>query len=89
MIQPATILPEKVGAPWAQCGVCRNVFTTVGNFDKHRVRGKCVDPSSVGLVINTTDGAKRGMWQGPEMPKIEYTEASNSTEKAKDGSGAG
>lgn len=34
----------------SHCGACHETFSTVGNFEKHRVRGQCVDPSSVGLV---------------------------------------
>lgn len=31
----------------AHCSVCHRTFTGVNTFDKHRVRGKCVDPEAV------------------------------------------
>lgn len=57
------------GARWpglsaCHCPTCHRTFTTVGNFDRHRVgpmgNRHCADPESVGLVLN-----KRGLWSMP------------------------
>jgi len=47
------------GLKIAHCASCHETFTTPANFDKHRVRGKCVDPS-IHLVKNA-----RGIWHKP------------------------
>jgi len=46
------------------CSICDREFSSDRNFDKHRVKVQhstnqrvCVDPSTVGLVLNT-----RGIW---------------------------
>ena len=39
---------------------CGRNFSNIKNFDKHRVNGECVDPSSVGLVLNS-----RSLWTLP------------------------
>jgi len=48
----------------SHCRRCGNDFTTVGNFDKHLLRGpnivQCGNPAANGLVLN-----KRGVWQSP------------------------
>ncbi len=31
----------------AHCGTCCRHFSTVANFDRHRVDGRCVDPASL------------------------------------------
>jgi len=48
----------------AACPACDREFSSDRNFDKHRVKVQhstnqrvCVDPSTVGLVLNT-----RGIW---------------------------
>lgn len=52
----------------AHCGSCHNaVFSTVANFDKHRSRGKCIDPASVGLELRTS--GKSPTWAMPSDPE--------------------
>ncbi len=49
-----------------QCCQCGRVFSTEGNFDRHQraPRGeepvRCLDPATVGLVLDP-----RGYWRGP------------------------
>jgi len=50
------------------CPVCKEFFSTVNNFDRHRkgTHGKdrhCVDPASLGMVIGTTN--KGTFWKQP------------------------
>lgn len=35
------------GANTGHCGACHRTFTGVIAFDKHRVRGKCVNPETI------------------------------------------
>lgn len=42
------------------CFQCREVFSSVSGFDKHRKAGRCREPSEVGLVRN-----KKGYWSHP------------------------
>lgn len=49
-----------------QCPTCKEVFSTVTNFDKHR-KGEhgeryCVDPETVGLVIKKV--GEYTVWKG-------------------------
>lgn len=37
---------------------CSRYFSTVGNFDKHRKDGECVDPAKRGLI------ERDGVWGG-------------------------
>ena len=39
------------------CTGCAENFSTVGNFDRHRPKGECLDPSTVGLIKG-----ERGTW---------------------------
>ncbi|MCL4780333.1 MAG: hypothetical protein KJ049_09090 [Gammaproteobacteria bacterium] len=41
------------------CRGCGEYFSTVANFDKHRRNGACVDPATVGLLVD-----HRGIWKG-------------------------
>lgn len=39
------------------CPICKEVFSTTGNFDKHRTHTRgfksvCIDPEEVGLVLS-------------------------------------
>ena len=43
-----------------QCSECRCVFSTEGNFDRHRNRDGCREPSTVGLIQHP-----RGWWLQP------------------------
>jgi hypothetical protein len=45
---------------YAQCAACERVFTTPGNFDRHRRGGECVDPFTIGMEIN-----RKGAWRPP------------------------
>jgi hypothetical protein len=40
------------------CRACGEMFSTVGNFDRHRNNGKCRAPATVGLVLVA------GTWKG-------------------------
>lgn len=47
----------RCGSVWsgltrAHCGVCHELFSTVGNFDSHRVSGECVDPTTKNMYNN-------------------------------------
>lgn len=50
-----------------KCPTCGEFFSTVSNFDKHRVgehgNKKCVDPETVGLVIKQR--GKGTVWKKP------------------------
>ncbi len=58
------------GMKQAKCTACEHVFSTVNNFDRHLVRHKnedgstvrvtCQNPANVGLVRN-----KSGIWVQP------------------------
>lgn len=43
------------------CRGCCEVFSTVGNFDKHRKGFKCHDPASLGMEIKSGEA---GTWWG-------------------------
>jgi hypothetical protein len=43
-----------------QCPTCDAVFSTVGNFDRHRTGGECSPPASVGLIQH-----EGGWWHMP------------------------
>jgi hypothetical protein len=42
-----------VGTGKAHCSRCCQTFSTVGNFDRHRERGLCLQPAEAGLKLNT------------------------------------
>lgn len=69
MIEPIKKLPYKPNAPWAQCPMCRMVFTVPANFTRHLTgtpdNRTCTNPSEAGLVLNESDTILRGMWQMP------------------------
>ncbi len=55
-----------------QCSVCKEYFSTVNNFDRHRVGthadGKtCADPETVGLVIGQSGPST--FWVMPGKPE--------------------
>lgn len=52
-------IPLPNGSPRCLCRSCGQYFTTVGNFDRHRRRGACSSPGSVGLV------QVAGVWKSP------------------------
>ena len=54
---------------YCQCTDCGKVFTTEGNFNTHRPRGKCVDPATVGLEANS-----KGAWKTPFWGQAERSE---------------
>jgi hypothetical protein len=60
--EPGTTDPEKLphshrcGTRWngkgvSHCGACCVTFTGVSTFDLHRRNGRCVHPSTIGLVL--------------------------------------
>ena len=51
-----------------RCGGCGEVFSTVGNFDRHRRGGECVCPAALGMEIKTGPG---GTWWGMPGREIE------------------
>ena len=42
---------SKLTGKRCMCPTCKEVFSAVSNFDKHRKAGVCADPASVGLRI--------------------------------------
>ena len=36
----------------AHCTVCHFTFGAVTNFDRHRVNGRCLDPTTLGLTLH-------------------------------------
>lgn len=64
MTQTSAVLTGKR----CECPTCSEIFSTVGNFDRHRVgehglNRKCVNPHTVGLEIKTN--AKGTFWGMP------------------------
>lgn len=59
-----SIMAEKAGrvpqGAEAYCAPCERMFATVGDFDWHRLRGRCVNPKTVG------QSEIRGVWGRPE-----------------------
>jgi hypothetical protein len=43
-----------------QCSECEGVFSTEGNFDRHRRGGSCLSPETCGLVRGP-----KGVWRQP------------------------
>jgi hypothetical protein len=41
-------LPQNTAV--SHCGACHETFSTVRNFDRHRVNFECVDPATKGLI---------------------------------------
>jgi len=39
------------GANTCHCPACHETFSGVVTFDKHRSRGRCLDPRQIGLVL--------------------------------------
>jgi hypothetical protein len=48
------------GANTSHCAACHETFSTVANFDRHRLGGACLPPADRGLVLNS-----RGYWGQP------------------------
>lgn len=48
------------GPSHAHCATCHRTLASVSDFDRHRVDGHCVHPTSLGLVERT------GLWASPE-----------------------
>lgn len=49
----------------AHCGSgCHRTFRSVSGFDQHRNNGKCVDPTTIGMVTN-----EKGVWSTPMPPE--------------------
>ena len=83
------------GYSQAQCSLCRRVFSTVGNFDRHLVRHKrgnetvritCRNPASVGLIQT-----EAGIWKAPlnRNAPIHLNVSPRKPQNPKDGSGYG
>jgi hypothetical protein len=51
----------------AHCTACHGTFSTVGNFDRHRKDGECLDPLAVGLQQDAG-----GLWRLPGTPGHPY-----------------
>lgn len=49
----------------AHCGSCHRTFSAVSTFDRHRVKGRCVDPVSIGLEANA-----HGVFRTPGHPGV-------------------
>ena len=54
------------GTRIAHCAGCCRTFTGPSAFDAHRSVGRCVDPATVGLVLNN-----RGRWAYKPMTETE------------------
>lgn len=52
-------IPLPHGSPRCLCRECGQVFSTVGNFDRHRRNRQCLAPEAVGLV------QVAGVWKSP------------------------
>jgi hypothetical protein len=50
---------EWSGLSKALCYNCRQLFGSVSGFEKHQKRGKCLEPSNVGLEL------REGVWRHP------------------------
>ncbi len=57
------------------CSVCHRMFSTVGNFDRHRRHGWCLDPESVGLRPDA-----RGVYRMPPDPTYRFPGRWDATE---------
>ena len=44
----------------AHCGACHRTFGGLAGFDRHRLRGACVDPAGRGLLLDDD-----GIWRQP------------------------
>lgn len=53
------------GFSTAGCPVCKQVFTSTYYFDRHRDKGKCLDPEALGYEQNA-----RGQWKKPQGENI-------------------
>lgn len=53
----------------AHCGVCHRSLASVSDFDRHRRRGACLDPASLGLV------EVFGLWASPERHSSDFRKA--------------
>lgn len=65
-------MPEPLTGNDCKCTVCNRIFSTERNFDRHRqgtigTDRHCVDPSTVGLVLNY-----RGRWAEPGPAKSPF-----------------
>jgi hypothetical protein len=58
------------GSQRSLCTTCCEVFSTTANFDRHRRKGLCVDPESVGLVIKPCAGGT--VWKMPGDNVLEF-----------------
>jgi hypothetical protein len=52
---------ELRGLKTCGCWECGEVFSAVSNFDKHRSKGKCLNPATLGLVKS-----HKGIWKLPD-----------------------
>ncbi len=48
--------PKKLTGRQSHCGACHRTFTGLHGFDKHRLGGKCLDPTTRGMT------EKSGLW---------------------------
>lgn len=51
------------------CSICWELFSTSGNFDRHRKAGKCLDPED--LDMHLTD---EGVWKANSSPGVNFKE---------------
>ncbi len=51
----------------AHCSACHRHFSTTGNFDAHRDRGRCKAPSRIGMKTVDRAGGKVWVRKGQEL----------------------
>jgi hypothetical protein len=49
------------------CPTCHKNFSVISHFDKHRPKGECLSPESIGLELNA-----HGVWRKPG--EVDYAE---------------
>jgi hypothetical protein len=57
--------PPPFGTRECHCRGCLQHFSTEGNFDRHRQKGKCLDPAKVGLLLKQRRANAR-VWVLPD-----------------------
>lgn len=55
------------GLAFAHCSGCHRTFSSVSGFDRHRLRGQCVNPAERGLQLDVL-----GIWRLPTGPAGHY-----------------
>ena len=59
-----TLTPNTITS---HCGACHETFSTVRNFDRHRVNFQCVDPATKGMHLS------HGRWRETRTKTLDPT----------------